>query len=157
MFCLEVSSSLCCLWLKSDAGSTQSLRRLDTSRHSLGLAQETMTPVAARINRAARADRGARRSMSEDSALEFGSLMAKIVIVVSLFSVPALAQQTTSTSPTADPHASTLPDAPSSQDPQDGSPLREETPAVPATSSALQGPIGPVPPLWTNTPLTFKQ
>jgi hypothetical protein len=95
--------------------------------------------------------------MSEDSALEFGSLMAKIVIVVSLFSVPALAQQATSTPLSAEPHASTLPDAPSSQDPQDGSPLREETPAVPATSSALQGPIGPVPPLWTNTPLTFKE
>src|ERR1700691_3063809 len=148
MFCLEVASSLCCLWLKSDAGSTQSLRRLDTSRHSLGLAQETMTHVAARIIRAASADLVARRSMSEDSALEFGSLMAKIVIVVSLFSVPALAQQTTSTPLSADPPASTLPDAPSSQDPQDGSPLWEETPTVP-TSSALQGPIGPVPPLWT--------
>jgi hypothetical protein len=95
--------------------------------------------------------------MSEDFALEFGSLMAKIVIVVSLFSLAARAQQTTNSTPSTDAPASTLPDAPSLQDPQDASPPREETPSVPATSSALQGPIGPVPPLWTNTPLTFKE
>jgi hypothetical protein len=95
--------------------------------------------------------------MAEGSACEFGSLVVKIVVGLSLFSVPALAQQTTSTPMSAEALASALPDAPSVQDTQTAPPPREAAPAGAASSAALQGPIGPVPPLWTNTPLTFHE
>ena len=92
--------------------------------------------------------------MAEGSALEFGSLVTKIAVVLSLFSVPALAQQTSEPS-SAEALTSALPDAPSVQDAQDASPPREA--AAAASSSALQGPIGPVPPLWSNRPLSFHE
>ena len=59
--------------------------------------------------------------MAEGSGLEFGSLVTKIAVVLSLFSVPALAQQTSEPS-SAEALTSALPDAPSVQDAQDASP-----------------------------------
>lgn len=93
--------------------------------------------------------------MAEGSAREFGYLVVKIVVGLSLFSVPALAQQTTSTPMAADPLALALPDAPSVQDTQNAPLPRGAAPAGAASSAGLHGPIGPVPPLWTNRPLTF--
>src|SRR5271156_3319383 len=94
--------------------------------------------------------------MAEGSGLEFGSLVTKIAVVLSLFSVPALAQQTSEPS-SAEALTSALPDAPSVQDPQDASPPRGAPPPAAVSSSALQGPIGPVPPLWSRRPLTFQE
>jgi hypothetical protein len=94
--------------------------------------------------------------MAEGSALEFGSLMTKIAVVLSLFSVPALAQQTSEPS-SAEALTSALPDAPSVPDVQDASPPREAAQAGVASSSVLQGPIGPVPPLWSKRPLSFHE
>lgn len=95
--------------------------------------------------------------MAEDFALEFGSWVVKIVVVLSLFSVPVLAQRTASAPSSADTRASTLPDAPSVQDAQYASPPSQSAPASAASPSTLQGPIGPVPAIWTTTPLTFHQ
>jgi hypothetical protein len=95
--------------------------------------------------------------MAESFALEFGSLVMKMFVVLSLFSVPALAQQATSMPSSADAIVSTLPDAPSVQDVQDPSPPREAAPTGSASSSALPGPIGPVPPLWSIRPLSFHE
>jgi hypothetical protein len=92
--------------------------------------------------------------MAEGFALEFGSLVVKIVIVLTLFAVPLLAQQTAAAPASND---AALPDAPSAQDSQNASPPGEVPPARASSPLSLQGPIGPVPSLWTNTPLTFHQ
>src|ERR1700678_2940700 len=94
--------------------------------------------------------------MAKGFGLEFGSLVTKIAVVLSLFSVPALAQQTSGPS-SAEALTSALPDAPSVQDVQDASPPREAAPVAAASSSALQGPIGPVPPLWSKRPLSLQE
>jgi hypothetical protein len=94
--------------------------------------------------------------MAEGSGLKFGSLVTKIVVVLSLFSVPVLAQQMSEPS-SAEVLTSTLPDAPSVQDAQNVSQPREAAPAAAVSSSALQGPIGPVPPLWSSRSLTLHE
>jgi hypothetical protein len=94
--------------------------------------------------------------MAEGSGLKFGSLVTKIVVVLSLFSVPVLAQQMSEPS-SAEVLTSALPDAPSVQDAQNVSQPREAAPAAAASSSALQGPIGPVPPLWSSRSLTLHE
>jgi len=94
--------------------------------------------------------------MAEGSALEFGSLVTKIAVVLSLFSVPVLAQQMSEPS-SAEVLTSALPDAPSVQDAQNVSQPREAAPAAAVSSSALQGPIGPVPPLWSSRSLTLHE
>jgi hypothetical protein len=95
--------------------------------------------------------------MAEAFGLEFGSLLAKIVVVLSFFGIPLLAQQTTSAPSSADAVASALPDAPSPQDAQDASRPSGTAPAGAASSSAVPGPIGPVPPLWSIRPLSFHE
>jgi hypothetical protein len=95
--------------------------------------------------------------MAEDFALEFSSLMVKIVFAVSLMGAPALAQQTTNSSSSDVAVASTLPDAPSFQDSQNEAPLKQEIPAHSAAPSAFQGSIGPIPPLLTDRPMTFSE
>ena len=94
--------------------------------------------------------------MADGSGLEFGSLVTKIVVVLSLFSVPVLAQQMSEPS-SAEVLTSALPDAPSVQDAQNVSQPREAAPAAAVSSSALQGPIGPVPPLWSSRSLTLHE
>jgi hypothetical protein len=94
--------------------------------------------------------------MAEGSGLKFGSLVTKIVVVLSLFSVPVLAQQMSEPS-SAEVLTSALPDAPSVQDAQNVSQPREAAPAAAVSSSALQGPIGPVPPLWSSRSLTLHE
>jgi hypothetical protein len=94
--------------------------------------------------------------MAEGSGLEFGSLVTKIVVVLSLFSIPVPAQQMSEPS-SAEVLTSALPDAPSVQDAQNVSQPREAAPAAAASSSALQGPIGPVPPLWSSRSLTLHE
>jgi hypothetical protein len=94
--------------------------------------------------------------MAEGSGLKFGSLVTKIVVVLSLFSFPVLAQQMSEPS-SAEVLTSALPDAPSVQDAQNVSQPREAAPAAAVSSSALQGPIGPVPPLWSSRSLTLHE
>jgi hypothetical protein len=94
--------------------------------------------------------------MAEGSGLKFGSLVTKIVVVLSLFSIPVPAQQMSEPS-SAEVLTSALPDAPSVQDAQNVSQPREAAPAAAASSSALQGPIGPVPPLWSSRSLTLHE
>jgi hypothetical protein len=94
--------------------------------------------------------------MAEGFGFQFGSLVTKIAVVLALFSVPALAQQASEPS-SAETLMSALPDAPSVQDAQDAAPPREAAPPAAASSSALHGPIGPVPPLWSKRPLTFHE
>jgi hypothetical protein len=61
--------------------------------------------------------------MTQDFALEFASTMIKLILITSLVGIPASAQQAISTQSSSDAAlVSTLPDAPSSQDSQNGVP-----------------------------------
>ncbi len=72
-----------------------------------------------------------------------------------MISACALAQQATGTRSADDGVVSALPDAPLSQDAQNTAPKKEQGSAMPAGSSDIQGPFGPIPALLTRKRLTL--
>jgi hypothetical protein len=94
--------------------------------------------------------------MSQDFVLRFTSSLTKLLIFVSMTGLPASAQQMISAASSSPDDAlqSTLPDAPS-QNAQNGI-VTQGVSSPPPMAQTYQGPIGPIPPLLTRTPLTFR-
>jgi len=94
--------------------------------------------------------------MSQEFVLRFVSTLTKLLLLASMAGLPTSAQLTMNeTSPSSnDAVNATLPDAPSSQN-TNGISIQSDTAASSATQ-AYEGPIGPIPPLLTKTPLTLR-
>lgn len=88
--------------------------------------------------------------------MKFASSITKLILIFPLVGLPAAAQQAMNPqSSSENALASQLPDAPSVQETQNATPNQDQrSPA--SIPSALQGPIGPIPPLLTKTRLTFQ-
>ncbi len=94
--------------------------------------------------------------MLQDFSPKLSNVIVKLVFAGSLVASPVVAQQIPNMQPTsAGALASALPDAPRSDETQDAIPGEKQQTESSLTASEYNGPIGPVPPLWSKTRLDF--